>query len=91
MGSTSLLRNSSGGKSSASSLRFRPHKPCFCEGTLTILRGAGRALQLPDTREFFGRVGYEVTGTTPEEMAAVIRTETAQWAKVIKAANIRAE
>jgi tripartite-type tricarboxylate transporter receptor subunit TctC len=50
-----------------------------------------KALQMPDTREFFNKVGYEVTGTTPAQLAEIIRAETATWAKVIKAANIRAE
>lgn len=50
-----------------------------------------KVLKMPDTRELFNRVGYEVTGTTPEQLAAIIKTETAIWAKVIKAANIKAE
>lgn len=50
-----------------------------------------KVLQMPDTREFFSRVGYEATGTTPEQFTAIIRAETATWAKVIKEANIRAE
>ncbi|HKA46052.1 MAG TPA: tripartite tricarboxylate transporter substrate-binding protein, partial [Burkholderiales bacterium] len=49
------------------------------------------ALQIPDTREFFNRVGYEVTGTTPEELAQIIRKETAMWEKVIKSSGIRVE
>ena len=49
------------------------------------------ALQMPDTREFFSRVGYEVSGTTPEELAQIITKETAMWAKVIKSSGIRVE
>lgn len=48
-------------------------------------------LKMPDTRELVNRVGYEVTGTTPEQLAEIIRSETAIWAKLIKAAAIRAE
>lgn len=50
-----------------------------------------KVLAMPDTRELFGRVGYEVTGTTPEELTAIIRAESAIWTKVIKDGNIRTE
>lgn len=50
-----------------------------------------KVLKMPDTRELFRRVGYEVTGTTPQELADIIRAESAIWAKVIKDANIRAD
>ncbi|MBI3938722.1 MAG: tripartite tricarboxylate transporter substrate binding protein [Betaproteobacteria bacterium] len=49
-----------------------------------------KVLKMPDTRELFRRVGYEVTGTTPRELADILRAESAIWAKVIKGANIRA-
>ena len=35
--------------------------------------------------------GLEPIGSTPDQFAAQIRADTAQWAKVVRAANIRAE
>jgi tripartite-type tricarboxylate transporter receptor subunit TctC len=35
-------------------------------------------------------LGVDVIGSSPAEFAAVIASETPQWAKVIKAAGIRA-
>jgi tripartite-type tricarboxylate transporter receptor subunit TctC len=51
-----------------------------------------KVLHMPDIRErIISVVGYEPTGTTPSQLAEFLRTETAMWAKVIKAANIRAD
>jgi tripartite-type tricarboxylate transporter receptor subunit TctC len=44
-----------------------------------------------DVRERLEALGAEVIGSTPEAFAAWIRSENAKWAKVIKAAGIRAE
>jgi len=46
---------------------------------------------MPEIHELINNIGYEPTGTTPEQLAEIIHTETATWAKVIKDANIRAE
>jgi tripartite-type tricarboxylate transporter receptor subunit TctC len=51
----------------------------------------GRALQAPDVASKLRSEGYEPVGSTPDEMAASIKTETATWAKVIKAAGIKAD
>jgi tripartite-type tricarboxylate transporter receptor subunit TctC len=50
-----------------------------------------KALQLPDVATRLKDEGYEPVGSTPENMAADIKTETATWAKVVKAAGIRAD
>jgi len=50
-----------------------------------------RVVRMPEMRQPINNVGYEPTGTTPEQLAEFIRTESAVWAKVIKDANIRAE
>lgn len=36
-----------------------------------------KVLQMPDVREIIANVGYEPTGTTPEQLAAIIKAETA--------------
>jgi tripartite-type tricarboxylate transporter receptor subunit TctC len=50
-----------------------------------------KVLRLPEVGVLFNNVGYEVTGTTPEQLAEIIRAESAMWAKVIRSANIRAD
>jgi tripartite-type tricarboxylate transporter receptor subunit TctC len=48
-------------------------------------------LQRPDAREQISRTGADPVGNTPEEFAAHIKIEIAKWAKVVKAAKIKAE
>ena len=48
-------------------------------------------LQEPQVRTRLTEEGGDVVGSTPQQFSAYIRAETAKWAKVIKAANIRAE
>ena len=50
-----------------------------------------KALAAPDLLERFQASGLEAVGSTPDEFAGVIREDTARWAKVVRAANIRAE
>jgi len=49
-----------------------------------------RVLALPEVRKRFDDLGMEAIGNTPAEFAAVIATETPQWARVIQAAGIKA-
>src|SRR5215831_7634365 len=44
-----------------------------------------------NTRERIAQLGLEASVNSPEEFAVVIKTDTAKWAKVIRAANIKAE
>jgi tripartite-type tricarboxylate transporter receptor subunit TctC len=48
-------------------------------------------LKSPQAVERYANVGAEIRYSSPEELAALIRTELAKWAKVIKAAGIRVE
>jgi tripartite-type tricarboxylate transporter receptor subunit TctC len=50
-----------------------------------------KAMAVPDIREKLIAQGTEPVGTTPEEFGAFMKSETAKWALVIKAANIRAD
>ena len=56
---------------------------------------SGRGLRTPlshaETKQRLIALGAEVVASTPEEFAAYIRGETSKWAKVIKAAGIKAE
>lgn len=53
--------------------------------------GVVRALQNPDVRQRLLNDGAEPVGSSPEEFAAYLRSETTKWAKVIKAAGIQPE
>jgi len=50
-----------------------------------------KVLALPDVRERLAQLGIDRVGNSPEEAAAYLRSETARWGKVIKAANVRAD
>jgi tripartite-type tricarboxylate transporter receptor subunit TctC len=51
---------------------------------------AVKALMIPEVRKSLENLGLDVIGGTPAEFAAVIKTETPYWAKVIKEAGIKA-
>ena len=48
-----------------------------------------RILASGETRERLATQGAEPAGNTPEQFAAMIRTELDKWAQVVKAANIK--
>ena len=48
-----------------------------------------RALKLPDVREKLGHVGAEAVGTSPDELARFVRSESDKFAKLIKASGAR--
>jgi tripartite-type tricarboxylate transporter receptor subunit TctC len=48
-----------------------------------------RVLAMPDVRKRLEELGLDVIGNSPAEFAAVIRSETPHWAKVIKEAGIK--
>jgi tripartite-type tricarboxylate transporter receptor subunit TctC len=50
-----------------------------------------QALGSADVRDSLEKTGNEPVGSTPEEFARFVRSEMAKWAKVVRAANIRAE
>jgi tripartite-type tricarboxylate transporter receptor subunit TctC len=49
------------------------------------------ALKLPDVRAKLEAAGIEIQGGTPQEYAAVIKSDLAKWGKVVKEAGIPAE
>ncbi len=62
--------------------------PAIVERLNTEIR---RVLNNPDVRKTFMNVGYDVTGTTPAELAQIIRTESDVWKAVIKSADVKVE
>jgi tripartite-type tricarboxylate transporter receptor subunit TctC len=45
----------------------------------------------PEAQAQFAALGFELTNTPPDATAALIETEVAKWAKVVKDANIKVE
>lgn len=52
---------------------------------------ANKALQSPDMQQRLKNDGSETMGGTPEALLAFLKEDSAKWAKVAKAANIKAE
>ncbi|TMH33691.1 MAG: hypothetical protein E6H66_11735 [Betaproteobacteria bacterium] len=50
-----------------------------------------KALRSPEVRERLIDLGLEPTGTTPEELTAIMAADTARWAPVIKASGFSAD
>lgn len=50
-----------------------------------------KALKLPDLQQRLASEGCDAVGSTPEQLAAYIKTEMARWAKVVKASGMQAE
>jgi tripartite-type tricarboxylate transporter receptor subunit TctC len=47
--------------------------------------------RLPDVQEQLSREGAESVSSTPEQFAALVRSEMAKWSKVVKQAGIRVD
>jgi tripartite-type tricarboxylate transporter receptor subunit TctC len=56
-----------------------------------IYADVSKVLKDGDLRKKIGDLGADVIGNTPEEFGAAMQAESAQWAEIIKAANIKAE
>jgi tripartite-type tricarboxylate transporter receptor subunit TctC len=57
-----------------------------------IMRDAAiKAVALPDVQEAMARQGLEIQTSTPQELAARIKRESAMWAGVIKDAGIKVD
>lgn len=50
-----------------------------------------KIVALPDVRDFFDKQGLNPFYSTPEQLGALMKSDVAKWAKVIKAANIKVE
>jgi tripartite-type tricarboxylate transporter receptor subunit TctC len=50
-----------------------------------------RALRLPELRARIAAEGADVIGSTPDELAGYMKSETEKWARVVKAAGIKPE
>jgi tripartite-type tricarboxylate transporter receptor subunit TctC len=50
-----------------------------------------RILSTPDVKKIFSNEGAEAVGNSPEAFAAIVKSESAKWAKVINTAGIKIE
>jgi len=50
-----------------------------------------KALQQPDVRKRLEGIGTEPVGSTPEQLAAQVKTEITRWSSLIKSAGIKVE
>jgi tripartite-type tricarboxylate transporter receptor subunit TctC len=56
-----------------------------------LYRESTKILAQPDMKERLAALGYDLVASTPQEFATRIAAEIEMWAKVIRAANIKAE
>jgi len=56
-----------------------------------VQKDLARVLQQPEKRQRLVEQGAEPVGSTPEELARVVRTELKTWAEVIRQAGIKAD
>jgi tripartite-type tricarboxylate transporter receptor subunit TctC len=61
------------------------------ERVLKLNNDVVTVLKNPEVQKRIADLGADTVGNTPEEFGAAMRAESAQWAEVIKAANIRVE
>jgi tripartite-type tricarboxylate transporter receptor subunit TctC len=50
-----------------------------------------KALRQPDVRARFALIGAEPVGSSPQELANTLKTETARWANIVRERNIKAD
>ena len=51
---------------------------------------ATKIVAMPDVREKLTQLGFDITSDPPDAFGAIIRSDIAKWAKVIRDANIKA-
>lgn len=57
----------------------------------TVQQEVARILTRPDAKERLANAGMDAVVTTPDEFAAIIKSEMVKWGKVIREARISAE
>lgn len=50
-----------------------------------------KILAQPETRQRLSALGFEIVGTTPQQLATVVQVEREKWGRIIRATNIKAE
>ncbi len=59
---------------------------------LVLLNAAiNRILSTPEVQARLATLGTQAAGGTPEQFAAIVKSETANWSKVVRESGARAE
>jgi len=58
---------------------------------LKLQREIARVLRLPDVSERLTSQGLDLLGNTPDEFAAILKSEIVKWAKVVKTSGAKAD
>ena len=61
------------------------------EIAMKISADIARVLKVPEMRDRFIAQGADPVGSTPDEFSAYMRSETAKWARLVKASGARAD
>jgi tripartite-type tricarboxylate transporter receptor subunit TctC len=61
------------------------------EAIAVLNREIAKALTYPDVKERFATVGFIGVGNSPEEFAALLKTDSENWSRVIRAGNLKAD
>jgi len=71
----------------------RPLRPAGTpQGVVSRLyHEAARVMGEPDTREKLKSIGMDPGGLAPEQLAAMIKSDLARYAAIVRAANIKAD
>lgn len=56
-----------------------------------LRREHARVAEMPDVQERLVKAGFRVGRASPDELAEMLKSDLARWARVIKAANIRVD
>jgi tripartite-type tricarboxylate transporter receptor subunit TctC len=56
----------------------------------TLSREINAALRAPDVQAHFKALGFEATGTTPDELASIMAADRVRWAPIVKATGFHA-
>lgn len=54
-----------------------------------LLHEVVTAMQIPDVRERFAAAGSEIVASTPEQLAARIKSESVRITRLVEAASLR--
>ena len=56
-----------------------------------ISKAVAAVLNVAEVRERFVAAGLEPVGSSPDQLAAIVKSEMLKWGKVIRALNIKAD
>ena len=58
---------------------------------VVLNREIAKALASADIKERFATLGFVPVGSSPEDLASLIKSDTDTWSKVIRAGNLKSD